>query len=204
MAKKGGGFAQIFAAAGAMQDIGKRGVQTSYLYQAGMQKVMQQIGEEARAVAAASGPKGKRKKPKFDRAPKGRKWAFVPSGQMRVRRNYSYIVPKRPMGVVVVAGTGFRGYGIESPMKRYVARHSTFVGNGIRYGGGGSPGRMLRVLGNVSWVGKRKGRKRVGTKNNWIERPVFNAANKRRKELVGAYNDAIRRRIERATRSGRI
>ena len=194
----------MLAAAQAMRDVGKRGVQTSWLRKAGLHKVMQRAGDEARAGAAARAPKGDRKKPRYDRAPQGRKFPYMPPGLFRRKATYTYYVRKRPMKVSVVAGTGYKGAGMNNPRKAYAARTSTFPGFGVQYAGGGSPGRILKVFGNTaSLVGKRKGMKRKVNPNNWIKPAMEEAGKKYGSDMVRAYDDAVRMRIERAVARGR-
>lgn len=204
MAKKGkGGFSGILAAGGALRDVGKRGVQTSYLVKAGMRDVMKRAGNEARTLAAAAAPAGQRSKPRYDRAPKGRKYPYMKPGLLQKVGSYSYYVNKRPLKVRVVAGSGFKGAGGQYPSKAYAARVSPYAGHGIQYAGGGSPGRIIKAFGNDVLVGKRKGKKRRVKANNWIKPAIEDVSKKYGPDMARAYNLAVKMRIQRAVARGR-
>ena len=202
MAKKGG-FNSFISAGVAMRDVGKRGVATSWLRKAGAQNVLKRIGDETRAVAASMAPAGERSKPKFDRPPRGRKFPFMPSGLFQKKATYTYYVSKRPVAVRIVAGTGYKGAGLGNPRKVYAARKSTYPGYGVQYAGGGSPGKVLKVLGSATLYGRRKGRKRRVDGHNWVVDAVKEVAPKYGKALIDTYTEAVRMRIERAIARGK-
>ena len=186
-----------------MRDVGKRGVQTKYLRQAGLQNVMKRAGDETRAAAAKLAPAGERKKPKFDRLPRGRKFKFMPPGLLQKKATYTYYVGKRPTVVRIVAGTGYKGAGLGNPRKVYAARKSTYPGYGVQYAGGGSPGKVLKVLGGATLYGMKKGRKRKVGGHNWVVEAVKDIGPKYGPAMAAAYNEAVRIRVERAVARGK-